>query len=173
MTSQAEAFQFVNLSVPKEGKNEDLRRLVRSNAMRSYRQKQKQKAGNPSMQEASHIVQPSMNDRPHLLTVASRQLGTSRRSLREQGYHEWAANPSSESLNAPALVRAVSVRVDREGKEHQEPGRATGCVRSIPGTEPLLNPGNLSGGGLDDPFNAYPIGGDPSYTSRLLYHCRC
>ena len=84
MKNQAEAFPFVNLSGPKEGKNEDLRRLVRSNAMRSYRQKQEQKAGNPSLPEASYIVQPSKNDRPHLLTVASQRLGTRRRSLSKQ-----------------------------------------------------------------------------------------
>ena len=95
------------------------------------------------------------------------------RSLREQGYHEWAAKRPSESLSAPALVQAVSVRVDHEGKEHQEPGRATDRARSIPGTKPPLNPGNLSGGGFDDPFDAYPIRGDPSYKSRMLYHCRC
>ena len=148
MRSQAEAFQFVNLSMPKEGKNEDLRKLVRSKAMRSYRQKQKQKAGDPSMQEGS-------------------------RSSREQGFREWAAKPPNESLNAPALVQAISVCVDREGKEHQEPERATGRAPSIPGTKPLLNPGNLSGGGFDDPFDAYPIRGDPSYNSRMLYHCKC
>ena len=148
MTSQAEAFQFVNLSVPKEGKNEDLRRLVRSKAMRSYRQKHKQKAESPSMQVAS-------------------------RSSREQGYHEWTAKRPSESLNAPALVQAVSVEVDREGKEHQEAGPATDRARSIPGTKPPLNPGSLSGGGFDDPFDVYPIHGDPSYNSRMLYHCRC
>ena len=123
------------------------------------------------MPEASYVAQPSINDRPHLLTVASRQLETGGRSLREPGYHEWAANPQSESLNASASVQSISVRVHR--KEHHEPGRADSRVRSIPRTKLLLNPGNVSGGGLDDPFDAYPIHGDPSYNSRLLYHCRC
>ena len=173
MTNQAEAFPFVNLSEPKEGKNEDLRRLVRSNAMRNYRQKQRQKAGNPSLPEASYIVQPSKIDHPHLLTVASQRLGTSGRSLSEQGYHEWAVKPQSESLNAPALVQFTSISVDREGKEHQDSGHAISRVRSIQRTKLFLNPGEISGGGLDDPFDAFPIRGDPSYNSRLLNHCRC
>ena len=109
-------FLFVNLSEPKEGKNEDLRRFVRSNAMRSYRQKQKQKAENSSTPEASHIVQLPISDQLHLLPVASRRLGTGGLSLSEQGYHEWVAKPQSVSLNDPALVQSSSVFVDREGK---------------------------------------------------------
>ena len=173
MTNHAEAFPFVNLSEPKEGKNEDLRRLVRSNAMRSYRQKQKQKAENPSTPEAPYILQPSINDHPHLLTVAYGPLGTSGRSLSEQGYHKGAVNPQSESLNAPALAYSTLVCAHREGIDDQEPGRAISRIRSIPRTKLLLNLGNLSGGGLDDPFDAYPIRGDPSHNSRLLNHCKC
>ena len=172
MTKQAEAFPFVNLSGPKEGKNEDLRRFVRSNAMRSYRQKQKQKAGNPPMPEASYIVQQSINDHPHLLTVASRPLGTSGQSLSEQGYHEWAAKFQSDSLNAPALIQSTSVCVDRKGQEHQDPGPATSCVWSIP-QKLFSSSGKISVRDLDDPFDAYPMRGDPSYNSRLLNHCRC
>ncbi len=157
MTNQAEAFSFVNMSEPKEGKNEDLRRFVRSNAMRSYRQKQKQKAGKPSMPKASSIVQPSINDHSRLLTVASRRRGISGQSLSKQGYHEWAANPQSEPLSPPALVQSISVSVDREGKEHQDPGLATSRVRSIPRTRLLLNQGKIPGGGLDDPSDAFPI----------------
>ena len=171
MTNQAKPFTFVNLSEPKEGKNEDLRRFVRSNAMRSYRQKQKQKAENPSTPEASHIVQLPIRDQPHLLPVASRRLGTGGLSLREQGYHEWAAKPQSVSLNDPALVQSISIFVDREGKKHQDPRLATSRARSIPRTELLMSPGNLSGSGLADPFDVYPIRGDLSYNSRLLNQC--
>ena len=65
MTNQAEPFPFINLSEPKEGRNEELRKLVRSTAMRSYRQKQKQKAVNPSTPQTSHIVHLPIND--HIL----------------------------------------------------------------------------------------------------------
>ena len=173
MTNQAEAFRFVNLSEPKEGKNEDLRKLVRSNAMRNYRQKQKQKAESPSMPETSHTVQLPMNDQPQFVAIASRRLGTGRLSLRGQGYHEWAANPQSVSMNDPALVQAITVFADREGKEHQDPGLATSRVRSIPRTELSLSSRSLSGGGLDDPFDVLPIHGDRSHNSHLLNHCRC
>lgn len=173
MTNQAEPFPFVNLSEPKEGKNKDLRKLVRSNAMRNYRQKQKQKAEDPSTPETSHIVQLPIKDQPHLLTVASQRLGTSGLFLREQGYHEWAANPESISLDNPALNQSISVFVDREGKNHKDPGLATSRVGSIPRTQVSLSSRNLSGGGLDDPFDVLPIRGDRSHNSHLLNHCRC
>ena len=173
MTGQGETFTFINLSEPKEAMNEDLRKSVRSNAMRSYRRKQKQKAGKLSMPEASYIVQPSINDHLHLLTVASRQLGTREQSLSEQACHDGAEKYQSQSLNAPASVQSISVCVDGERKEDQDRRLATGRVQSIPGTQRLLSPKNLSGGGLDDLFDAYPIRGDPRYVSRMLSHCMC
>ncbi len=173
MASTAETFTFVNMSEPKESMNEDLRRFVRSNAMRSYRRKQKQRAGKLSMAEASHIVQPSIDGHPHLLTDVSRRLGTSGQSLSKQEYHDWVAKPRGQSLNAPAFVQSISVCVNREGKEDQDPELATRRVRSIPGTKLSLSPKNLYGGGLDDAFDAYPIRGDPRYNSRMLSYCRC
>lgn len=173
MTNQAEPFPFVNLSEPKEGKNKDLRKLVRSTAMRSYRQKQKHKAQNPSTPETSRIVHLPINDQPHFLTVVSRGLGTSGASLNKPGYFEWEASPLSEPLNDSALGQSFPVCVDREGKEQKDPGLATSRVRYIPRTKLLLSPRNLSGGGLDDPFDVLPIPGDRSYNSHLLNHCRC
>ena len=173
MTNQAKHFTFVNLSEPKEGKNEDLRKFVRSNAMRSYRQKQRQEAENTSTSEASHIVQLPISDQPHLSPVTSRRLGTGGLSLREQRYHESAVRPQSVSLNDTALVQSISVFVGRKGKKHQDPRLATSRARSIPRTELLMSPGIISGGGLADPFDVCPIRGDPSYNCRLLNHCGC
>lgn len=172
MTNQAEPFPFVNLSEPKEGKNKDLRKLVRSNAMRSYRQKQKQKAENASMPETSHIVHLPINDQPHFLTVASRVLGTSGASLIEPRYLEWVVGPQSEPPNDPALGQSILVYVDREAKEQQDQGPAPSRVRYDPGKKLLLSPRNVSGGGLDDPFDVLPIHGDSTYNSHLLNHCR-
>ena len=173
MTNQAEPFPFVNLSEPKEGKNEELRKLVRSNAMRSYRQKQKQKAMNPSTPQTSHIVHLPINDQPHYMTVASRGQGTSGASLNECGYLEWAAGPQSTSLNDPASGQSFQVSLNREGQEQQDSGLGISRVWYIPGTKLLLTPRNPSGGGLDDPFDVLPTRGDRSYNSRLLNHCRC
>lgn len=72
----AEAWAFVNVSEPKQSKDNSLRKLVRSNAMRDYRQKKKQSQGRSQKQigntPARHQVSDSSHSRTPTLPIVTR-----------------------------------------------------------------------------------------------------
>lgn len=121
MEKQPATFTFINLSEPKQGKNEDLRKLIRSNAMRSYRrkQKQKQKAVKFQMQNGPITAPLREKDRPRLSPDASEQLELSQLSQLQNSRSDWPEDSDMSLLEAQQLSLPDSESIaERDDQNH-------------------------------------------------------
>ena len=166
-------FTFINLSEPKQGKDEDLRKFVRSNAMRSYRRKQKQKAINFYMQKGPRTAPPQEKDRPRLSPDASEQLEPSQLSQLQDVRSDWPEDWDMSLLEAQQLLLPGSESIAERDDQDHDYLLFTHCGEPFIARPKLaLSSSKLFGDGLNDPFNAYPIGGCPRYNSYVLNHCK-
>ena len=143
-TKLPSGYAFINLSEPGDGKHEAIRKLVRSNAMRDFRAKQKQQARSLQKQDCASPA--------HSLPVRARQ-------PTEQQLKDGKRLESTE--HTPDTSR--SRRCERSGCKACE-----SCLRTQQ-CEPSLKDG--LGDATIDPFNTYPVAGSARYKSYLLNHC--
>ena len=175
MEKQPATFTFINLSEPKQGKDEDLRKLIRSNAMRSYRwkQKQKQKAVKFQMRKGPITAPLREKDRPRLLPDASEQLELSQLSQLQNSRSDWPEDSDMSLLEAQQLSLPESESIAERDDQNHDYLLFTHCGEPFIARPKLaLSSHKLFGDGLNDPFNVYPIGGCPRYNSYVLNHCK-
>lgn len=160
-------FTFINLSEPKQSKDESLRRFVRSNAMRNYRQKEKQKAIITEPQEAS--LKFGGTAYPHLSRTVK---------LHNEEPIDWEASVTETHILLQPASQQLEMR-DTQGEECSPISGCghsccndTGCNSCLPlQGSAMINPSRLIGDDMSNPFNVYPSGGSPRYNSYLLNHC--
>ena len=166
---RAGGFTFINVSQPTQSKDASLRRVVRSNAMRTYRQKQKQR-------------QKAILRRAQQAFLENEERGCPQPSLTTERQLDWPTvwhDPVEEiQIVLQSDTDPLEMR-DTQGDERSStPARGhsgwieTGPLSLLPLQEPVaMSLKKLIGDGMRDPFNVYPSGGCPYYNSYMLNHC--
>lgn len=155
----ASGFTFINLSEPvKQSKDKDLRKVVRSNAMRAYRQAMKQTA---VKERSSNTDSDREDDNDMSLVVGNEELcdhSMERRPKPQQNCSCALGMRGFQSLSRCMGVRCARIDCDL--------GKTSGAGE--PSTvDPLMYIGDC----ITDPFNTFPSSGKPQYISKTLDHC--
>lgn len=135
--------------------------------MRTYRQKQRQKA---ILRRAQHAF--SENEErgcPQPSLTAERQL---------DWLTDWHDPVEEIQIVLQSGTDPLEMR-DTQGDERSSTPACghsgwieTGHLSSLPLQDPVvMSPKKLIGDGMSDPFNVYPSGGSPYYNSYMLNHC--
>lgn len=161
----ASGLTFINISDPKQSKDKTLRRSVRSNAMRTHWQKEKQKSSTRRARKAF---------------LEKGETGCPLLALTAKGH-----NISPIGWEDPVVEAQIFLQTDNQPLETRDaqdnkcwPACGhSGCneSRRISSTslqQPVaISPKGLIGDGMSDPFNVYPSGSCPHYNTYLLNHC--
>jgi len=169
MSSLSEKFTFINVSGPNQGKDENLRKVVRSNAMIKYRQKEKQKA---IKQHRRETVQKTVAEDSLATPPASEPWGPMGPSDNwpHNTCNDWPPEWKKALSETQTMVQpSVQPLEDRRARKS-----VTFTALSVSMFEKSLvsSPRSIFGGGVDEPFDAYPIGGFSRYNSYVLHHCK-
>lgn len=161
-------FTFINLSEPKQSKDRDVKKIVRSNAMRTYHQMTKQKAIQERAQKAQFVNSEDWES-PSLVLAAGE-------------HSDWPIEHEAAQLEVHASTPANS-QVLRlwplEDPYHSlgvpcdhadcNDGRCKGLLAGqASGADPQAHIGNCK----TDPFNMFPFDCNPHYLSYVLNHCK-
>ena len=180
-------WQFVNISEPKkQKKDEAIRKVVRANAMRDFRKKQKeerQAAGQtrrkPSANEGRPVRPLHGTGKPEESTVVSQYSVPKRRAdkpMRNEACFFGAPQLKQLLHNLDSMSLAELTMEYEEGFAHQEEpytstlgvnvsslyDGGTAFSRNLSKAKLPSNPRTLLDSGVD-PFNASPIFGNPRY----------
>ena len=165
-------YTFINFSEPSQSQDQDLKKFIRSNAMRKYRQKAKQKA------IALHRRVPLQEVKSNRSTPRSSEREVeSRESDYELAVQDaWTGWPQQwkESLSeAKVMFRDEFQPHDgSESDNEMEVPIATKKPKLWIARQSLAsNLKEIPRGGLE--CNMFPIGGCPRYNSKILQHCTC
>ena len=153
------SFTFININQPDQSKEAVVRRFVRSNAMRKYRQQEKQKA------IAKHLHEPLAG----LVTNADNALfpEITDADLLESNKEAWQHSACHKAV--PTLEQALQPLSETSHAVETQEVRSCSAQQLI--TEVLASPINTLGSGEDDPFDTYPIKCHSRYNSHVLHHC--
>lgn len=156
-------FTFINLSEPSQSKDKDLKRAVRSKAMRAYSQMEKQKASTMLTQKPISVKRRKPSSYIHA------QENRLARPQLEQAEAQDPLLPNKQVLGVGSC-RTFS-RSRRSTCSHKECNKS-GCLKQTTKWTPSECPQALIGNGMNDPFDAYPIRGCPRYNAYVLNHCK-
>ncbi len=160
----ASGLTFINISEPKQSKDESLRRSVRSNAIRNHWQKEKQKSSTRRSRKA--FLGKGETGCPLLALTAKGH------NISPTGWEDPVVEAQTflQTANQPLEPRDAQDNKCRPACGH------SGCHESrrislTPLQQPVaVSPKGLIGDGMSDPFNVYPSGSCPHYNSYLLNH---
>ena len=155
------------MSDPDQCKDGSLRRFIRSNAMRTHRRKEKEKAILERAQK--DVLTNRGNECPYLALTA-------------KDHNDILPGSEDSVVRTQTLLPAATEPLVMRDAYGDKPslkslsGHSTCNDRarksSLPLQEPVIsNPKRLIGDGMSDPFNAYPSSGYPTYNSYMLNHC--
>ena len=181
-------WQFVNIVEPKkQKKDEDIRKLVRANAMRDFRKKQKEERqaaaharGQPNNKDHNAARRHHHTDSDELEIVSQRPVSVCRndKPWRDEAYFYGAAQLKQLLHNLESMsMDELNTTYEEELAEHIQQTssypdtnmntlREAGWVFSseFPAAEPVVNPKTLLDSGAD-PFNAAPVFGNARYVA--------
>ena len=171
-----DGWQFVNLSESRQGKDADLRKLVRVNAMRDYRRRQKQRQS-ASIDHTSHktpTTQFPSAPKPPAGTLEVQPADDTDDALLHKAFSGWPREFEQELMEFQAISVLLG-RVRAPGKQERD-SHLDALASSVPWQSPRrtsvnVSPISILGGGNKDPFNTYPMSGW-SRRSELLDHCK-
>lgn len=163
----AAEFTFINLSEPKQSKDKKFKRIIRSNAMRTYRQLEKRKAATKRVQNASVGTDNIEDALPP--TAAGGLDGWEAQQDSAQAVAQDMSEPGIKSLGLPSA--GASNHSDRFACGHID-CNGVDCVKRLAKQGPRLRPQNLIGNSICDPFDVYPSSGSARYDSYVLNHCK-
>ena len=163
----AAAFTFINLSEPRQSKDKDLKKLVRSNAMRTYRQMEKKKAINERAQKAK--LNRGGSESP--LSPSS-----------AEGFNDWPVERESVRIDAQSSSQQDAQPLGLQlshGSPHalqlacgHTECNETECVGRLIRQNLGRGPQALIGNSVADPFDVYPGGHSTQYNDYVLHHCK-
>lgn len=162
-------FSFVNVSDPQQGKHEDSRKFVRSNAMLNYRQREKQEAIKQYRQDhIDHTVAKSIPLLP-LIAADTEQLEPNEEDWAFRTYSHWP----QELEEALSEVWSLG-QLSKQPQDDYDALDGVDAAKYAYTVRPALfpSPRNAFGGNLNDLCEAYPIGGSRRYYSFFLHHCK-
>ena len=172
----------MNISEPKkQKKDEEIRKLVRANAMRDFRKKQKEErqaaAYARGRADTSEQISADRHDRTESeeVEIITEQAVSRRNSKpsRDEAYYYGAAQLKQLLKNLESMsMNELEMTYEEEMAEHIQqislyPGANNNALREtdwvfsseFPAAESLVNPRTLLDSGID-PFNAAPIFGN-------------
>ena len=155
----AAGLTFINLSGPKQSKDKNLKKIVRSSAMRSYRQTEKQKA----------VTKREYRIKPH--TSNSDHANNCNDELAVQEPVRIATKKMSERESGSSMVRVTEKNRPASPMKRRPDHNKNGTLgrRDMVHQGQLLQTTRISGRG--DPFNAYPSRDSPLYNDYCMHHC--
>ena len=157
-------FTFINLSDPNQSKDKDLRKTVRSQAMRAYSQMVKQKA--PAKRR-----QTTESD-----TTETR----GRESLVDaQTDNNWSEKAASALVEAEDLLQPRGRTLGLGGSKMTKHSPRFSCGHAdcnesgylLQVSRPRQKPQTVIGNGMTDPFDTFPVRGSGRYNAYVLNHC--
>ena len=171
-----DGWQFVNLSESRQGKDADLRKLVRVNAMRDYRRRQKQRQS-ASIDHTSHKIPTTQfpsAPQPPAGTREVQPADDTDDALLHEVLSGWPGELEQELVEFQAI--SVPLGRARAPRKQERNSHRDALASSVPGRSPRrtsvnVSPISILGGGNKDPFNMYPMSGWSRY-SELLDHCK-
>ena len=163
----AAGFTFINLSEPRQSKDKDLKKIVRSNAMRTYRQMEKKKA-------IVERAQKAKLDRGGSESPLS--------SPNAESFNDWPVERESIRIDTQNSSRAeaqpLGLRVSHGSSRSLQPAcghtecNESGCVGRMIRQDVGRGPQALIGNSVADPFDIYPGGHSTQYNDYVLHHCK-
>ncbi len=160
----AAEFTFINLSEPKQSKDKDLKKIVRSNAMRSFRQSERQKAVLKRTQKV--VLHAGSCDIPLPF----------RGNDRDNDLLAYRNSAQVDAQDPPHLSTQLLLPQDFQKDNHSlrqsTDSSENGCINSLVRQEPPISPQALVGNGMGDPFNVYPSRDSSRYNDYVLNHCK-
>ena len=189
MSNSSDPWQFVNISEPNQSRNQSLRNIVRANATRTVRRRQKQsrtasldrKPFKPRKGRPRAALMPSgFSQNGDKRKDAHRQATTSQDGPSDLLIECGKGLTEDQSAISPALRpsarcksitnRSENVCVDLHHDYHSG-SRTHSTGKQVLRQSLSVSPRVALGAGNRDPFNSCPLGGG-AYTSELLHHCR-
>ena len=154
-SSSDTTWEFVNISQPDRGKSVELRRCIRSNAMRHFHSEQR-------------ALKRGL-ERREKLSQRSTPLENSKLVLKESDGSTAKTHSGCQSLQplADCVPKDAKSRYDRESRTFLYP-----CTDSALEHPTLPNsPYTRLGNGDSDPFNSLPVQNN-QLDSRIFHHCK-
>ena len=175
MQATPNEWQFINLNQPKESKNEDVRRVIRANAQRDFRRKQRQ--------QAIHKHRKSLSNGTSTSNQSAELFRTPDGAQREEGQVLWHAalgeplaelqeltpyelSNRTETIPNPDCTAALWPPYSALGNGTSEDNSHSGDSYRPVSPKTPLDPASV------DPFNALPVQADTKYHSYILHHCK-
>ena len=161
----ASGLTFINISEPKQSKDESLRRSVRSNAMRTHWQKEKQKS---STRRARKAYLENGEIGPPLLALTAKG-----HDISPTGWDDPVVETRTFLQTAYQPLETRDAQDNKCWPACGHPGCNESRRISLPPLQQpvAISPKGLIGDGMSDPFNVYPSGSCLRYNSYLLNHC--
>ena len=156
-------FTFINLSEPNQRKDKDVRKAVRSKAMRAYSQMAKEKSPAKKIQAKSKETR-----RRASLVEAETDDNWSERQGSLLVEAEDLLQPGGQK-RGPSGLKSAS-RSSRSPCGHANCG-GSGCLLLVSKWRPKSRPQIMIGNGRTDPFNSFPVIGSGQYHAYALNHC--
>lgn len=168
-------WQFVNISESKQATDADLRKVVRVNAMRDYRRREKHRLmSTPPPKLNCYRKVPAVLSNPAALRAEADDDDSMWLQSASNGWpSEWeqalSQVESTMSASFPLRTRPVQANTAAESDENINDTLCNkqSSVWQHNGASPIL----MLGSGNKDPFNSYPIRNGPRH-SELLSHCK-
>ena len=189
MSVSSDPWQFVNISEPTQSRDQRLKYIVRANATRKIRRRQKQgrtrssdhklvktNQGNPlAVPQPAGVSQHSDRPKDVYPPIGKSQdvsfgwptewdkVLTEAQTIFLPAVHPSAANKKKDKFDEN---ESIDLQLDPLAKSTRQTPTALACQTLI------VSPRVALGSGIQDPFNMNPLGGGVQ-TSELLYHCMC
>ena len=172
MRNASGEWQFINLNRPKQSKDKEVRRVVRSNAQRDFRRKQRQSgAAKHRNLSSSNLPADSEPISPIDATggaqeddeerACSTELGNLLAELRVTEFSN-----RNQAVLAASRETATQTLVSVQTEADSEDGGQYG------GDYWPNSPNTVVGATPFDPFNTLPVEGDTRFNSFVMHHCK-
>lgn len=177
-------WQFVNISEPKQSKANGYRTMVRANAMRDHRRKQKQEAMGQFQKRCSGHNRGDSNTKVSAIAIQQVETEPSNASSSQASEKVWTAALTElldhlKDVDLAGIVasRAVESTISHDGAIPVLDFQRTHCTdeeKDVPDLPETLPPSPRTILTLYsmDPFNALPANGNSRYSSYVLKHCK-
>ena len=167
-------WKFINLNQPKESKNEEVRRVIRANAQRDFRRKQRRDAVNKHRKSLSNGTSTN-NLSAELIESSGGASQEQQQVLWHAGLEELPATLQDVTSNKSSSSREAIPDTDRTAAFWAPKSALTGeTSKDDPRSSDSywrIGPTTTLDAVSVDPFNVLPVQAETRYHSYVLHHC--
>ena len=176
----SKSWQFVNMSEPAEKKSAEVRQIVRANAMRDFRKKQKHhiillhKKGREAKTKAQ--TARSSGSPPSESSASTREphrpKGATGEAWRQQVHTQELGQIQADlrSMSLSKRSKMEEAEFEQLANEHAACPEDSQRRMALSAVKQLSGPNKHLGCGNVDPFDALPVSGNQHYNSFLMHH---